>query len=144
MIVSVPGMKATGRRTMALTEFVDIYPSLSEVCGLELPRQPMDGYSFAPLLDEPGLPWTRAAFSQFPRRGFDEDKIVMGTSMRTERFRYTEWKHLKTGKILARELYDHDNDPQENINVIDVPRYAAFLGKLEKMMTQGWQGALPR
>lgn len=137
VIISVPGMKTAGRKTKALVEFVDIYPSLCDLCGLTLPDQPFDGVSFVPLLQNPGRQWKKAAFSQYPRAG------VMGYTMRTENFRYTEWKHVKTGKIPVRELYDHGKDPQENINVIDDPKYAEVVKKLEQMMKRGWKGALP-
>ncbi|MHC4411890.1 MAG: sulfatase, partial [Planctomycetota bacterium] len=100
MILSVPGMKTAGRRTWALTEYVDVYPTLCEVCGLSVPGH-LEGRSMAPLLEDPARPWKKAAFSQYPRGK------VMGYSMRTERFRYTEWKDRETGKVLARELYDH-------------------------------------
>ena len=145
LIIRVPGMKAAGRRTNALVEFVDIYPTLCEICELGVPTQQLEGTSFAPLLDDPNRNWKKAVFSQYPRGSLeDRDKMVMGYSMRTERFRYTEWKHLKSGKILARELYDHRWDPQENVNVIDEPRYTAVLKNLEKMMKFGWKGALPQ
>ena len=144
MIISVPGMKTAGQRTKALTEFVDIYPTLCEVCGLKLPTQQMEGCSLVPLLDAPDRKWKKAVFSQYPRRSLtDRDKMVMGYSMRTKRFRYTEWKHLKSGKILARELYDHEKDFHENVNAIDAPQYAMMIKKLEKMMKNGWKGALP-
>jgi arylsulfatase A-like enzyme len=143
LIISVPGMKAAGQRTKALTEFVDIYPTLCEVCGLGRPVEQLEGTSFAPLLDDPNRNWKKAAFSQYPRGSLKErDKMVMGYSMRTERFRYTEWKHLRSRKILARELYDHKRDPQENVNVIDDPRYTTVLKNLEGMMKRGWKSML--
>jgi arylsulfatase A-like enzyme len=145
LIVSVPGMKAAGQRCQALVEFVDIYPTLCRLCGLKLPDQPLEGCSFAPLLDNPGRKWKKAAFSQYPRGNLDDiNTITMGTSMRTDRYRYTEWKKLKTGKILASELYDHDIDPQENVNLAADPRYAEILKELEIMMKKGWKGSAPR
>lgn len=42
----------------------------------------------------------------------------MGCSVRTDRYRYTEWRDWRTGKVLAKELYDHKTDPQETNNVI--------------------------
>jgi iduronate 2-sulfatase len=138
LIVSVPKMKAAGKHTKALVESVDVYPTLCELCGLRLPRQPLEGIGFAPILEEPGLPWKKAAFSQYPRGG-----AIMGWTMRTGRFRYIEWKKQKTGEVLARELYDHDIDPRENVNVGSDPSYAAAIKELEQMMNRGWKGALP-
>ncbi len=66
LILSVPGMKNAGVCTDALVEFVDIYPTLSELAGLPLPGH-LEGTSFKPLLDDPKRPWKSAAFSQYPR-----------------------------------------------------------------------------
>jgi arylsulfatase A-like enzyme len=135
MILSVPGMKTAGRRTRALTEYVDIYPTLCHACGLRIPSH-LEGRSMMPLLDNPQRRWKKAAFSQYPRGK------VMGYSMRTKRFRYTEWQNRKTGEVLARELYDHDKDPQENVNAIDQPEYESDIQRLAGMLKRGWRAAL--
>lgn len=137
MILSVPGMKTAGQRTWALTEYVDIYPTLSEVCNLPAPGH-LEGLSTAPLLRNPELPWKKAAFSQYPRGK------VMGYSMRTQRFRYTEWKDRKTGKVMARELYDHEKDPQENVNAVAQPEYEQDVQRLARMLKRGWHAAGPK
>jgi len=95
------------------------------------------------LLDNPGRSWKKAAVSQYPRSRDDENKIVIGYSMNTDRYNYIEWKHIKSGEIRARELYDHQEDPQENVNVVDDPKYTETLKRLEKMMKGGWKAALP-
>ncbi|MHC4370323.1 MAG: sulfatase, partial [Planctomycetota bacterium] len=136
MILSVPGMKTAGRRTKALTEYVDIYPTLSEACGLELPDH-LEGHSMMPLLDDPQRQWKKAAFSQYPRGK------VMGYSMRTKRFRYTEWQDTRTKKAMARELYDHETDQDENVNTAADPVYRLDVQRLSKMLKQGWRAALP-
>ena len=64
----------------------------------------------------------------------------MGYTMRTDRYRYTEWMDRQSREVKARELYDHQGDPQENINAIDLPRYAEDVKKLEATMKQGWAG----
>ena len=136
MILSVPGMKTAGQRTWALTEYVDIYPTLCEVCSLPVPGH-LEGRSMMPLLEDPARPWKKAAFSQYPRGK------VMGYSMRTQRFRYTEWKDRKTGKVLARELYDHRKDPQENINAATQQEYEQDVQHLAQMLKRGWRAAGP-
>ncbi|MBN2131029.1 MAG: sulfatase [Sedimentisphaerales bacterium] len=136
MILSVPGMKTGGQRTQALTEFVDIYPTLCQACGLSLPKH-LEGVSAMPLLADPSRPWKKAAFSQYPRGK------VTGYSMRTERFRYTEWQNRKTGEVLARELYDHDRDPHENVNAAGQPEYRADVERLSQMLKAGWRAARP-
>ena len=136
MMLSVPGMENTGRSTNALTEFVDIYPTLSELCGLPLPDH-LEGTSFTPLLKNPDRPWKTAAFSQVTRwdRG-------MGYTMRTERYRYTRWQNPK-GEIVGREIYDHQSDPLENINIANRPEHAQLLESLDQQMRAGWREALP-
>ena len=87
LVVYDPRAKAKGA-TKALVEFVDIYPTLCELAGLELPEH-LEGTSFAPLLDKPDTPWKKAAFSQYPRGS------KMGYTMRTDRYRYTLWVDRK-------------------------------------------------
>jgi arylsulfatase A-like enzyme len=140
LILAVPGMKSAGRQTEALVEFVDIYPTLAELCGLARPAH-LEGASFVPLLDDPDRPWKAAAFSQYPRnvRG----QRLMGYSLRTATHRYTEWQDRRTGEIRDRELYDHRTDPSENVNVADAPGNVSLVAELSRRLKQGWRGALP-
>jgi arylsulfatase A-like enzyme len=126
LIVRAPGM-TSGQKTMALTEFFDMFPSLCELCGLDLPDH-LEGSSFVPLLKDPNCSWKRAAFSQYPRGK------VMGYTMRTNRFRYTEWQDRQTREILARELYDHDRDAQENVNAVEKDIYVNAVRELTQLM----------
>jgi iduronate 2-sulfatase len=136
LIVSAPKMKARGKTTRALVEFVDIYPTLCELCGLQLPDH-LEGLSTVPLLDKPELPWKKAALSQYPRGK------SMGRTMRTARYRYTEWQSITDGKVQARELYDHDNDPGENVNIVAKPENAEQVARLSELLGKGWKGLLP-
>ena len=132
MIISVPGMKGNGNRTHALAEFVDMYPTLCDLCDLEIPEH-TEGLSLVPVMQDPDRSWKEAAFSQYPRGR------VMGYTMRTDRYRYTEWIDRRSGDVRARELYDHQGDPQENVNAIDRPKYAEDVKKLEATMKRGWK-----
>ena len=140
LILSVPGMKNAGARTDALVEFVDIYPTLSELAGLPLPSH-LEGTSFKLLLDNPKRPWKTAAFSQYPR---PDKGGLMGYSMRTDRYRFTVWvsdkDHTKADAI---ELYDHQTDPQENVSIAKDPANAELVKQLMEQWTKGWQGAKP-
>ncbi|MDB4676836.1 sulfatase, partial [bacterium] len=89
LIVSVPGQKQSGLKSAALVEFVDVYPTLADICELDAP-QGVEGISFKPLLTNPDQPWKRAAFSQYPRayngnrhRGHGD---FMGYAVRTNRY----------------------------------------------------------
>jgi len=138
MIVHAPGAKGNGRATDALAEFVDIYPSLCELAGLPLPDH-LEGTSFAPLLQDPDRPWKKAAMSQYPRGK------LMGYSMRTDRYRYTRWCDRKDPeKVAAMELYDHEKDPGETVNVVGNPEYADIAKKLESQLDAGWRAARPK
>jgi arylsulfatase A-like enzyme len=137
LILSVPGAKTAGAHCAALVEFVDIYPTLSELAGLPLPAH-LEGISLKPLLDNPERPWKSAAFSQYPRGA------LMGYSMRTGRYRFTVWADQQDpAKVDAIELYDHQTDPQENTNIAKNPDDAGLVSKLMQQWKLGWQGARP-
>ena len=140
LIVSVPGMKSAGQPTKALVEFVDIYPSLCELAGLPIPRT-LEGTSFVPLLNNPHRAWKLAAFSQFPHRAKGVGR-VMGYTMRTSRYRFTEWAK-PSRDFHAVELYDHQKDPEENENVAYRPGYAQLVERLTKQLHAGWTAAKP-
>jgi arylsulfatase A-like enzyme len=134
MILSVPG-RTPGLRSRALVEFVDIYPTLCELCRVPLPEG-LEGLSMVPLLDNPDRPWKSGAFSQYPRGK------VMGHSLRTDRYRYTEWTEPGQ-KAVGIELYDHEHDPAENVNLAGHPDQQQRIRALSKQLRAGWQAALP-
>jgi arylsulfatase A-like enzyme len=139
LIISAPGMKAVGKKTDALVEFVDMYPTLAELAGLPVAAD-LEGKSLKPLLDNPALPWKSAAFSQYPRT--IGGKKLMGYSMRTDRYRFTRWVDRSDhAKVEAVELYDHQTDPQENTNLANEPASKAVIEKLTTQLQAGWKGA---
>ncbi|MBI1387528.1 MAG: sulfatase-like hydrolase/transferase [bacterium] len=123
MLVSAPGQRG-GVRTRALTEYVDIYPSLCELCGLDAPN-PLHGRSFVPLMSDPDREWKEAVYSRY----------VRGESVRTKRFLYTEWLNNK-GAITARMLYDHRTDPKENVNIAARPENTKLVARLSRMLAE--------
>lgn len=126
LIVRSPGIEG-GKRVKALTEFIDIYPTVCELAGLPVPET-LDGQSLKPLLENPKYkPWKQAALSQFPRGKF------VGRSTRNDRYRFTVWENSKTGDVDAMELYDHKTDPQENVNIAGNPENKKLV---QKLMTQ--------
>ncbi len=138
LVVSAPGQKKANAKTAALTEFVDIYPTLAELAGLPLP-QGLEGASFKLLLDDPQRAWKQAAFSQYPRPG----QKAMGYTMKTARYRYTEWLNQTTGALIAAELYDHKADPQENVNAAERAENKELVARLSAKLRAGWRAALP-
>ena len=141
LILSVPGYPAAN--CPALVEFVDIYPTLLDACGLP-PRDDLEGISLMPLLDQPERAWKKAAFSQFPRPwSYQGEPEVMGYSLRTQRYRYSEWVRFRTGASLARELYDHQTDSAEIQNSADDSAYTEVIDDLSELLRKGWRAALP-
>lgn len=128
LMIAVPGMKTAGSKTDAVVEFVDIYPSLAELCGLPL-TPGLEGKSFVPLLQDPKRAWDKPAFSEYVKGGHH------GVAMRTDRYRYVEWRNKK-GELVARELYDHQRDAAENENVADHPAQGEVVKKLAALMEQ--------
>ncbi|MFC7337866.1 sulfatase [Haloferula chungangensis] len=140
LIIDVPGMNDKGAKTDALVEFVDIYPTLADLAGLPLPEH-LEGSSLKPLIEDPNREWKDAAFSQYPRS--HKGKKLTGYSMRTDRYRFTRWVHTKDhSKVEAIELYDHEKDPQENVNIAKNPENKALIEKLTKQAEAGWKGAM--
>ncbi|HYT90718.1 MAG TPA: sulfatase [Gemmataceae bacterium] len=133
LLVWAPPMKAPGKSCARLVEFVDIYQTVTDLCGLKAPAG-LEGLSFRPLLDDPARVWKTAAFTQVQR-----GKIA-GRTIRTERWRYTEWDNGKAGV----ELYDHQNDPQERRNLATVAGNAETVAGLTRQLQAGWRGALPK
>ena len=151
MMIRVPGMTDAGQTTEKLTEFVDLFPTLVEAAGLPqlevCPTNSSDvlhcteGSSLMSLIRNSNAPWKNAAFSQYRRRK------VMGYSMTTSEYRYTEWVggtiEPDWDDSYGVELYCHVTDPDENINKADMPEYAQIRQALSTALRAGWRDALP-
>jgi uncharacterized sulfatase len=124
-IVFAPGAKGNGQRSGSLVELLDIFPSLCDLAGVPAPDH-LQGKSFRPLLDDPHATLHEAAFTE-ARRGKDAE--YWGRSVRTVRWRYTEWNGGRDGV----ELYDHDNDPHEFTNLAADPRQADTIANLKSL-----------
>lgn len=114
LLLKVPGMTA-GQKIPALTEFVDIYPSLTELAGLGLPDH-LQGESFVPILKDPSLPGKEAIFCRWKK----------ADAIKTDRYLYTEW-FSENDSSLAYMLYDHVEDPHETVNIADLPQHQALV-----------------
>ncbi|WP_298858776.1 sulfatase [uncultured Gimesia sp.] len=136
LMISAPHMKHAGETSHALVELLDMYPTLVELCQLPAPNQ-LEGKSLVPLLNDPTQSVKPAAFTQHPRPAYFKDVPQnMGVSVRTPRYRYTEWRNFKTGKVEARELYDHEADPDENTNIVDNPSDEIAFQKAIKLLEE--------
>lgn len=128
MIVWVPGAKGMGRPTNALIEFLDIYPTLVDYAGLKPPHA-LSGESLRLVMENPAVPGKSAAYTQVNR-----GKSI-GRSVRTARWRYTEWGPDGKDGI---ELYDHSNDSGEYHNLGMKPESAETTKELTKLLKQGF------
>ena len=124
LIIAAPGL-TKGQNTTKLVELLDLYPTLADLCGLE-PPEALQGQSLRPLLADPSdNDWNKPAYTQVWY-----NRNAWGYSIRTERYRYTEWLEGKAG----RELYDHSNDPDEITNLADQPDHAKTVAQLSSQL----------
>lgn len=141
LIIRAPMATGNGQASPRIVEFVDIYPTLIDLADIE-PAIPLSGQSLVPLLDDPIKPWDAYAVTQILRP--DDDRLpapVMGCSIRTERWRYSEWGEGEHGV----ELYDHHADPMEFNNLaIDPDQEAkAVIERLRPLLRAKASGKTP-
>ncbi|HEY0946670.1 MAG TPA: sulfatase [Opitutaceae bacterium] len=127
LIIASPRLPPTPACTR-LVEFVDIFPTTLELAGLPIPGG-LDGRSLAPLLRDPERPWPHPALSQvwISRTG------AYGRSIRTERYRYSEWGERGADGV---QLYDLESDPGEHRNLAGWAEYAATQRTLASELHQ--------
>jgi iduronate 2-sulfatase len=176
-IISVPWLSTQqGVHSSALVELIDIMPTLADLAGVSVPgalpgdaAQPPEGTSLLPLLQDPTTTVKDYAFSQYPRKpkegqpdwesnGIDHDDpslfIYMGYSVRSDDWRYTEWRvwdgtALKVANwddvAYATELYDWrqcdaqcnadmDYDSWELINVVNATENEDVVAQLSSVL----------
>ena len=104
LLIAAPGLREPGRPTTALVELIDIYPTLVDLCGLPKVAG-LDGVSLRPVLEDPSASVKDAAITI--KKVGAARKMLLGISLRTERYRYTAWPDG------TEELYDHATDPDE-------------------------------
>ncbi|MDA7887976.1 sulfatase [Akkermansiaceae bacterium] len=143
LIIRAPGATGNAQASPRVVEFVDIYPTLVELAKLPQPKaQKLAGQSLVPLLTDPTAPWDSTAITQILRPADSRLKApVMGRSIKTERWRYSEWDEGKQGV----ELYDHAADPMEFNNLAIKPdaEAKAVISKLRKQFGNKASGKVP-
>ncbi len=134
LILSAPQAPSKGSGTEALVELVDLYPTLVDLAGLPEPAH-LAGRSLRPLMEDAEHPgrtgaltvgWSRAAWMHAEMGG----RRVMGYSVRSSRYRYTEWDDGNAGA----ELYDYHRDPLEITNLAGEPAYADTLARMKQLL----------
>ncbi len=128
LLVHAPKMERKRKKSSRLVELLDIYPTLVALARLKPPSH-LQGRSLVPLLEEPLRHWSRAAFSQASHGGIE------GESVRTGRWRYTEWNGGGEGV----ELYDHSVDPDEYLNLAVLPEYESVIEDLSRLLGSNFE-----
>ena len=156
MMISIPGRTDRGAISNSIVELVDLFPTIVDAAGFDLIQKCSndssevelchEGSSLMALIDHPDTPIKRAAFSQIGRKG------TMGYTVRTTRYRYTEWPELYMDSVAEAnctvmvrytknwdrlkgvELYDYVSDPSELLNHADEPQYAMIRRDLRDLL----------
>jgi len=123
LLVAGAGVKGKGTAPRGLVELIDVYPTISDLCGLT-PPPAVEGESLRPLLDDPAATGRAAAFTQLQRKNLE------GRSVRTDRWRYTEWNDGAAGV----ELYGHEADPREHTNLAKDATHAETVAGLKRLL----------
>ncbi len=150
LIISSPQVKKKGKKSYALAELIDIYPTICDVVNIPKPSY-LQGTSLKPLFKRPGRKWKSAAFSQIhrlPQRSLDGNRY-MGYSMVTKRWHYVKWYgwNVETRSRMApaaTELYDLHKDYEENRNLAELKSYSGVISRLDNQFSKGWKGAQPQ
>ncbi len=137
LIIAAPGVSVDGGVCESPVGLVDLYPTLTALCGVAAPDN-LQGQSLVPMLKDPkvvGRGWTLSQVS----RGGRQTGRFFGYSLRTPRWRYTEWAEGDQG----RQLYDHDADPLEQVNLAGDREYAETVAELSKTLREAVAQSYP-
>lgn len=138
LIIYAPGI-TKGTAYEDPSEHAAIFPTLCDLTAIQKPVY-LSGESLLPALKNREMPLKKFAISQYPRSSgvLPKRDDVMGYSLRTKRYRYTEWikndfttkKQLNPQDIIASELYDYEKDPEETRNLVHDPEKEQLVDNL--------------
>ncbi len=147
LIIAAPGYVSS--RTTALTEHVDIFPTLCDLAGVTIPAN-LDGKTLVPVMKNPSANVKEFSVSQYPRSNAtaenekleNSDANAMGYSIRTKQYRYTVWmkngfrstQKFNNDLVIGMELYDYKKDPLETVNVVNEKKYTTIAKMLNAKM----------
>lgn len=149
LLIVAPGTSVKAGVAESPVSHVDLFPTLAELCGVPAPDN-LQGQSLVPMLKDPKVFGRGWALTQVMRGGGPNRASVttnvgsdgprfFGYSLRTARWRYTEWDEGKQG----RELYDHDADPRELKNLASDPAHAATVAELSTKLREAVRSTFP-
>lgn len=149
LLIVAPGVARKGGLARSPVGLIDLYPTLTELCGVVAPEN-LQGQSLVPMLKDPsemGRGWSLSQVS----RGGGQARATVGTdvssagrgffgySLRTPRWRYTEWDEGRQGV----ELYDHENDPRELTNLARRPGHETTMEELSQQLREAVKSTFP-
>jgi arylsulfatase A-like enzyme len=141
LLIAAPGVEQKGTTAEAPVGLIDLYPTLAELCGVDAPEN-LQGQSLVPILRDANADGRGWALTQVNRNRGSKgaaDKRFSGYSLRTPRWRYTEWDEGREG----RELYDHENDAKELTNLADDQAHASIVADLSKQLRAAVTATFP-
>jgi iduronate 2-sulfatase len=136
LIIAAPGMAKEAAVAKTPVGLIDLYPTLAALCEVPVPEN-LQGQSLVPILEDPsqlGRGWALSQVSRGPKT-----KRTYGFTLRTPRWRYTEWDQGNRG----RELYDHKNDPLEQTNLAEHSAQAQRIAQMSKQLREAAAATLP-
>lgn len=131
LIIRAPGFQ--NGRAKSIVELLDLYPTLAELCQLKQPEN-LQGKSLVTELKAPSKQTRNEAYGMYPHFQNNNSKLVIGYTVVDERYRYINWIHIETGQSQGKELYDHANDPGENVNVADAEKKKAVVDRMDSLL----------
>jgi arylsulfatase A-like enzyme len=149
LLIVAPGIGAQGGVAASPVSQVDLFPTLAELANVKAPQN-LQGQSLVSILKDPTEKGRGWAITQVARGGnfnrmgaapsvMDKGKRFFGYSLRTDRYRYTEWDEGAHGS----ELYDHQDDPKELTNLAGNPQHAATVKELSTMLRDATKTTFP-
>lgn len=149
LLIVAPGVAQARAAAKSPVSQVDLFPTLAELCGVKAPAN-LQGQSLIPMLKDPSVTGRGWALTQVMRGGGparasvttnvgSEGPLYFGYSLRTPRWRYTEWDEGRRG----RELYDHDADPRELTNLAEHPAHTKTAEELSRQIRAAAKSTLP-
>ena len=128
LIISAPGL-SVNKRSLSPVELLDIFPTLTDLCNIPTPNG-LEGVSLKPILKFPSAEVRSVAVNSYNRYGNE-----LGMSVRSAKFRYTEWRNTGTKKLLAKELFDYENNFILGDNISGEAAYTDLMKDFSKLLT---------
>jgi choline-sulfatase len=141
LLIVAPGVARPGAAVQAPVSLVDLFPTLAELCGVTPPDN-LQGQTLVPMLRDPsyiGRGWALTQVTRAAGAGRAAAAARSGYSLRTPRWRYTEWREGEQG----RELYDHETDPRELTNLAGSPAHANTVEQLSQQLRAAVKASYP-